>query len=252
MKRLTLALFGLSILVLQGCSSQPAKEGVDYTKAAEANANLGLRYMQQGNYELALKKLQKAIGFDKRYAPAHHYLGELYRRLEKYDEADDHFRDAIYYQKEPDYALYNNYGIFLCSQGNYDKGEKQLLKVLENPVYPRRDLVYENLGICVERKPNFERAEEYLRNALRINPRLPKSLLAMARVSFAKGEYLSTRAYLQRYLELARHTPQSLWLGIRAERLLGDKNAEASYGLQLKANFPDAPETKLYLQSGGH
>lgn len=251
MKRLITVLTGLSLLILQGCSSQPDREGIDYTKAAEVNATLGLRYMQQGNYELALKKLQKAIGFDPRYAPAHHYLGELYRRLEKYDEADEEYRDAIYYSDEPDYSLFNNYGIFLCSRKRYDEGEKQLLRVLENPVYPRKELVYENLGMCVEQKPNQERAEEYLRNALRINPRLPNSLLAMARLSFAKGEYLSTRAYLQRYLESARHTPETLWLGIRTERLLGDRNAVASYGLLLKANFPNAPETKLFLQSGG-
>jgi type IV pilus assembly protein PilF len=123
------------------------------------------------------------------------------------------------------------------------------LQVLENPVYAHKDQVYENLGTCVERKPDAGRAEEYLRSALRINPRLPRSLLAMARLSFDKGEYLSTRAYLQRYLAVARHTAESLWLGIRAERLLGDNNAVSSYGLWLKSNFPDAPETRLYLES---
>lgn len=251
MKRLIIILFALSGLALQGCSSQQPRDGIDYTKAAEANAVLGLRYMQQGNYEVAMKKLKKAIAFDNHYAPAHHYMAELYRRLEKYDDADDQYRDALYYMDEPDYSLYNNYGSFLCSRGRYDDGEEQLRHVLDNPVYPNRELVYENLGLCVERKPNLERAEEYLRSALRINPRLPKSLLAMARLSFGRGEYLSTRAYLQRYLEVARHTPESLWLGIRTERLLGDRNAVASYGLLLKANFPDAPETKLYLQSGG-
>ncbi len=239
----------LAVVALAGCGAKPLKEGVDATKAAEANATLGLRYMQQGSYEVAMQKLKRALEFDHRYGPAHHYLAELYRRLEKYDEADDHYRDAIAYS-DNDSALYNNYGVFLCSQNRYRKGEKQFLKVLSNPVYPRRDQVYENLGLCIERKPNIERAEEYLRSALRLNPRMPKSLLAMARISFNKGEYLSTRAYLQRYLAEAKHTAESLWLGIRAERLLGDRNAVSSYGLLLKANFPDAPETRLYLESG--
>ncbi len=251
MKHLLILLFALTSLALAGCSGQQVKEGVDTTRAAEANANLGLRYMQKGNYEQALKKLKKALYFDKSYAPAHHYMAELYRRLEKYEEADEHFRDALYYA-EDDSDLHNNYGAFLCSRQRYEEGEEQFLKVLDNPVYPSRDLVFENLGLCVESKPDLERAEGYLRSALRINPRLPKALLAMARLSFAKGENLSTRAYLQRYLELARHTPETLWLGIRAERLLGDNNAVSSYGLQLKANYPDAQQTKLYLQSGGN
>lgn len=251
MKYMLTVLFTISVVALTGCSGSAVKEGVDVTKAAEANATLGLRYMQQGNYELALKKLQKAVAFDRKYGPAYHYLGELYRRLERYEEADEHYRDALYYS-DKDYSLFNNYGIFLCSNGRYEEGEKQLLAVLENPVYPRSDQVYENLGLCVERLQKLERAEQYLRSALRINPRMPKSLLAMARLSFAKGEYLVTRAYLQRYLELARHTAETLWLGIRAERLLGDVNTVASYGLQLKSNFPLAPETRLYLESGGN
>lgn len=251
MKRTLITLLALGFVVLAGCASQPELEGVDTQKAAEANAQLGLRYMQQGNYEVALKKLQKALNFDDSYGPAHHYLAELYRRLDKVEEADKHYRDAIYYSDDEDFSLYNNYGVFLCSHDRHKEGEKQFLKVLENPVYPRRDQVYENLGLCAERIPNAERAEEYLRNALRINPRLPKSLLAMARLSFDKGEYLSSRAYLQRHLELARHTPESLWLGIRTERLLGDNNAVSSYGLLLKSNFPNAPETQLYLKSEG-
>lgn len=249
MSRTLIALLTLSVIVLGGCAGDPVKDGIDTKKAAQANARLGLRYMQQGNYEVALQKLNKALSFDNRHGPAHHYLAELYRRLDRYEKADEHYRDAIYYS-EDDSSLSNNYGAFLCSRERYDDGEKQFLNVLKNPVYPRKDQVYENLGLCVERKPNTERAEEYLRSALRINPRLPKSLLAMARLSFSSGNYLSTRAYLQRYLDVARHTAETLWLGIRAERLLGDKNAVSSYALLLKANFPDAPETKLYLESG--
>lgn len=249
MSRKLRTLLLIPLLVLAGCAGNPEHEGVDIKKAAEANATLGLRYMQQGNYEVAMNKFKRALSYDKHYGPAHHYIAELYRRLERYEEADDHYRDALAYTRD-DYSLYNNYGVFLCGRGRYDEGERQFLKVLENPVYPQTDQVYENLGLCVERKPNLERAEGYLRSALRLNPRLPKSLLGMGRISFARGEYLSSRAYLQRYLEVAKHTPESLWLGIRTERLLGDNNAVSSYGMLLKGNFPSAPETKLYLESG--
>ncbi len=248
MRRITLLISLFAMVLLAGCSN-PVREGVDTEKAAQANADLGLRYMMQGNYEVAMQKLNHALTYEPNHVPTHHYLGELYRRLERYDDADKHFRRALRYSDGEDSLLQNNYGSFLCSQGRINEGVRLFQKVLDNPVYPRRDQVYENLGLCLERKPDHDQAEMYLRKGLELNPQAPKSLLAMARLSLDRKSYLSARAYLQRYSEVARHTPESLWLGIRVERILGDKNALASYGLLLKGNFPNARETRLYLDS---
>lgn len=252
MKRMLMVSAALCVLVLSGCTTDGGtKEGVDVAKAAEERARLGLGYLKNGNYERAMLNLNKAIEHDKRYGPAHHYLGILYSRLGEYEKADEHYRDAIYYS-ENDYDLYNNYGTFLCSQKRYKEGERQLLEVLANPVYPRKDQLYENLGLCVEPKPDLEEAEKYYRKALQLNPRLPSSLLAMARISFSQDNFLGARAFLARYAEVVPQNPESLWLGIRVERALGDRNAVGSYGLQLKNKFPESEQTKLYLQSGGH
>lgn len=249
MKQVLLVLSLVLSTLLGGCSTTTVRDGVEPEKAAQANAQLGLRYMLQGNNEVALTKLKRSLEYDPHYVPAHHYMAELYRRLERYDDAEEHYREALNYLEGDDSALHNNYGAFLCSQDRFDEGEEQFKKVLENPVYPRRDLVYENMGLCLERKPDLAKAEEYLRKGLQLNPRLPKSLLAMGRISFEHKNYLSARAYLQRYQSVARPTPGSLWLGIRVERVLGDKDALASYGLLLRKTYPDAPETKLYLES---
>ena len=71
----------------------------------------------------------------------------------------------------------------------------------------------------------------------------------MSQISYEKANYLSARAYLQRYLEISRHTSTSLWLGIKIERELGDKDALSSYILSLKNNFPDSIEAGLLLES---
>ncbi len=249
MRKQTILVLSLFTMVLVSGCSNPVREGVDTAKAAQANADLGLRYMMQGNYETAMQKLNHALTYESGHVAANHYLAELYRRLEQYDDADKHFRRALSNADSDNSALQNNYGSFLCSQGRIYAGVKQLKKALDNPVYPQRDLVYENLGLCLQRKPDPEKAEMYLREGLEINPRMPKSLLAMARLSLADKKYLSARAYLQRYSEVARHSPESLWLGIQVERVLGDKNALASYGLSLRGNFPNSDETRLYLES---
>lgn len=251
MRRIGLLVLMTLLITLTGCSgsSIAVKEGVDVKKAAAANAELGLRYMLQGNNEVAMTKLQRALEFDDSYGPAHHYIAELYRRLNRPADAEDHYEDALRYSEGDTSLLHNNYGAFLCGQQRYKEGERQFRMVLENPVYPRRDQVFENMGMCMLRRPDLKKAEEYLRTALQINPRLPGALLAMARVSFDEKNYMSSRAYLQRFQSETKPTPESLWLGIQVERILGDKDALASYGLALKGRFPDAQETKLYLES---
>jgi len=234
-------------LLLAGCGASSTRE-VNPKQAAEANAELGLQYMLNGQYEVAMEKLKRALDFDSSNAHANHYMAELYNRLGRFDDAEKYYHRAIR-EADHDSLLDNNYGAFLCSRKRYDDAIEQFLKALENPVYHGRLDTMENIGLCMLEKPDVKMAEEYLRKTLAADPRRPKSLLGMARINFKQGSYMSTRAYLQRYLEVAPHTPETLWLGIRTERILGDKDALASYGLLLRNNYPNAEETRLYLQS---
>lgn len=238
----------LAVILLGGCASTVERESMDLKKAAELNAELGLNYMVQGNNEMAMEKLLKAVEYDSRSVNAHHYIAELYRRLGSKDKAMEHFRRAATLAPR-DSSILNNHGVFLCSEQRFDDGEKQLLQALDNPVWPGRDQAYENLGRCMADKGDMAKAEQYYREALKGNPRLPKSLLAMTEISLQQGNHISARAFLQRYAVVAPHTAQSLWLGIQIERSLGDRNALSSYGMSLRNNFPTAEETQLYLKS---
>jgi type IV pilus assembly protein PilF len=235
-------------MLVAGCSSSPSRDKVDPKEVAEANADLGLQYMLNGQYEVAMEKLKRALENNSDSVNANHYMAELHNRLGRYDDAERYYRRAVS-EADNDAPLNNNYGVFLCGRKKYDQAEQQFLKALENPVYRGRIDTMENIGVCMLDKPDVKKGEEYLRKTLAADPRRPKSLLGMARINFTQGNYMSTRAYLQRYLEVARHTPETLWLGIRTERILGDKDALSSYAMLLKNNFPNAEETRLYLQS---
>ena len=73
----------------------------------------------------------------------------------------------------------------------------------------------------------------------------------MSQASLESGNHLSARGYLQRYLEIGRHTPSTLWLGVQIEKELGDKNAVASYSMLLRSKFPESPEAQKLNQSQG-
>jgi type IV pilus assembly protein PilF len=70
-------------------------------------------------------------------------------------------------------------------------------------------------------------------------------------MSFADGRVQEARTFLNRYMQAAPPTPEVLWLGVRIERALGDRQSEATYVQQLRRLFPGAPETQLLGQQGG-
>jgi len=242
----------LMLLLLAGCAGNPAGDNLKARNSsnavAETNLNLGVAYMQRGEYEKALEKLDRAYKADPDYYATQNAYGLLYQELGKPKLADEHFRKALRLNSQ-DSGTRNNYGQFLCQQGHYQKAESMFEKAAQNPLYKTPAIPLTNAGICAIQNHNTAKAEQYFRHALKIDPRIPAALLHMAHISYDKGNYMSARGYLQRYQQVAKHTPDSLWLGIRVERKLGDKDAVASYGLLLKNNFPDSDEASRYLES---
>lgn len=258
------ALLGL-ILGLAACNTTPSSTaspgsgsnlsepnaGDRSDTLAETNVKLGIGYLQQGQRELALSKLQRALALDPNLPSAHNAIAIVYEQLGERGLADQHYQRAVSLGPQ-DSSAHNNYGAFLCRNNQLDKAEEQFLLALNNPLYKSPESAYENAGLCALRAPNLPKAEKYFRSALQINPKLSSSLYQMAWISFEKQEYLPARGYLQRYSEVAKQHAQSLWLGIKIERVLGDKNAVASYSLLLRSNFPDSDEAKLLQESTGN
>ncbi|MDH3947841.1 MAG: type IV pilus biogenesis/stability protein PilW [Gammaproteobacteria bacterium] len=252
MKSGIVSLLVVSMLLLSACATKTDRETQDSNDASDYNAQLGLAYINQGRYEIAQNKLKKAIEQNPDNAVAHHYMAELYRRLGEFDKAETHFKEALDLAPKNS-SLLNNYGVFLCDAKKYKEAYTYFDKVLKDPLYPSKGSVYENIGLCAQSEGNLKTAEENLRFALRLNPQSPKSLLAMAQISFDKQKYAASRKYFYQYLENARHTPASLWLGILLENRSGNKNRVASYVVLLKGKYPDSEEAELLkkMQASG-
>ena len=236
----------LFVLITSGCTTQTQIEGVDNKKASVANAELGVAYIKRGKYKVAMYKLKKALEYDDDNANAHHYIAELYRRLEQNEEADSHFKQALDLDEENS-SLKNNYGIFLCGTGSYEKGLKYLNQVLLDPLYSDKGQAYENMGICADKQGNIKKAEQYYISALKFNMNSPSALLGLAQIEFDKGHVKLAAQYLSRHEKLARPTPQSLWLDLLIARKKGLKGKAGSLAIKIKQYFPDSKEAK-YLE----
>jgi len=94
------------------------------------------------------------------------------------------------------------------------------------------------------KKPDNHAAAVYFRMVLEHNPRQPQALLHLARYNYETGKVLQARGFMQRYFEVAMDTPEALLLAFRIERVLGDKNAQASFALRLRGKFPQSEEAR--------
>jgi type IV pilus assembly protein PilF len=141
------------------------------------------------------------------------------------------------------YAL-NAYGSYLCKLGEYQKATPLFQLALDNPLYQTPWVALSNAGYCASKSGDLAAAESYLLKALERNPGYPTALQQMAQVRYDQEKYLSTRAYLERYRELAKPTASLLYLSILTERKLGDANQARSDELLLKSEFPDSEQAR--------
>ena len=239
----------LLVLFAQGCAqnNDMGRKG-DPIKASQIYAELGLGYLQEGEVERAISKLERALELNKKNAPAHHYLAEAYKQLNDPELAEQHFKKAVALAPN-DASILNNYGAFLCSQSRIDDAEKYFLKAAQTPRYRTPELAYENAALCAMRADDKTRAETYFRKALSLMPNLPKSLFYMAQLSYDKGDYLRARAFLQRLEKARAMTEQALRLGIKVETALGDSAAAARYRQALDKRLNPVSDKKQTSES---
>ena len=221
-----------------------SREAPERSAIAKANLDLGVEYMQRGEYEVALERFNRAIEADRNFSATYSMLGLLYQRLGEDKLAEENFKHAIKLDDSAP-AYFNNYGQFLCKQDRTGEAEQNFLKAAGNPLNGAPELAYSNAGTCAFMHKDIAKATEYFKKALSEEPRMPVALLGMSEIKYNHADYQAADGYLHRYLQVAKHNPRSLWLGIRIKNQLGDADAQASYALQLRNLFPDSEEAAL-------
>lgn len=232
------------VLLLGACSHAKKNSGEDTAdphKAAQINTELGFGYLRQGEVEIAISKFERAISYDATSVSAHYALGLAYEQQGKVGLAEEYFQRALKLD-EQDSAANNNYGTFLCRQQRLLEAEKYFLAALKDPKYQTPELAYLNAALCVKKIPDYPKAEAYLKKVLELNPKVPVALYHMADIQYDKKNYLSARAYLQRYMELGSADARILWLGFEIEKRMGDSVQAKLFADKLLKEFPASQE----------
>jgi len=243
-----------ALVVLTGCGTpsgggQAAPEQLKSRANASAKVHTELAgmYYERAQMGIALGEIDLALQANPSYAPAYSVRGLIHMALREDKEAGDDFQQSLRLDKS-DSEAHNNYGWFLCQRGKEKESIAHFLAALKNPLYGTPERAYLNAGLCSKKAGNNKDAEEFLQRALQVQPGMPQAQLAMAELSFTNGDYAAAKKYFAGFSEKSDSlTAEQLWLAVRIERKVGDRNSEASYGMQLRKRFPDARETKLFM-----
>jgi len=240
------------LCVLAGCASRlpslagytPQDGDSDVNKRARIHAELAAGYLELGNYGVALQEANEALKADPNYVPAHNVLGLAYMELRDDKSAEASFQRALRINAL-DSDSNNNYGWFLCQRKREKESVKFFLDALRNPLYQTPEKSWVNAGICARQAGDQVNAEDYFQRAVKLRPNQPQALQQLADMAFRRRDFVGAKVYLSRVQrDAGSPSPEFLWLALRVERSLGDRNAEQSLAFQLQKNFPESREAR--------
>jgi len=241
---MTRILLCCAALTLSACSWFDSKSSDrDSKQVSDTYFQLGVRYLDMNKIDDAKENLTRAIDENSDNTNARNALAVLYEKLRQYDEAEDEYETALSINPD-DFGTQNNLGRFWCEHEQPEKGLALLIKAGDNPLNERQWLALTNAGRCELTLGHNDQAETFFRKALDLNNTYAPALAAMQKISYQKGELWPAKAFLARYLSVAAHTPETLFIGYHTERALGNQTSAEEYRTLLRDKFPNSSEAK--------
>ncbi|MEJ1169109.1 type IV pilus biogenesis/stability protein PilW [Variovorax sp. CCNWLW235] len=214
-------------------------------RRARLRLELASGYFEHGQNTVALDEIKQALVADPNYADAYSLRGLVYMRLEDAGMAEDSFRRAIAINPR-DPNVRHNYGWLLCQQNRYGDAAQQFSAALAVPSYTDRAKTLMTQGVCQLKAGQRPEAERSLMQAYEIDAGNPVVGFNLASLLAQREEWSRAQFYIRRVNNSPSASAETLWLGIKIERRLNNREAVAQLGGQLQRRFPQSREAIAY------
>lgn len=258
-----LALSGLLMALaggLTGCASGPATSAVatankadfitdsdetDARKRARIRLELAVGYFEQGKTTTALDELKQSINADPTLFEAYNLRGLIYMRLNDVGLAEESFRRALVINPRAS-NVQHNYGWLLCQQSRVPEAVQMFAAAIADPNYGDRAKTWMTQGLCQMKIGKAADAEASLAHSYELDAGNPITGYNLALLLFNRGELVRAQFYVRRLNNSELANAESLWLGIKVERRMDNREAMLQLASQLKKRFPQSKELALY------
>jgi len=151
-----------AVLFLAGCVSSQIDPEFNHSEALKARINLALAYLEQQDYPKAKENIDKAIAHDRNDYLPYSVLAYYYQQTGDVANSQKAYQKALKLsQNRPD--VLNNYGTFLCKQGQFQQAYQQFEQAVKSPepYYHQADSL-ENIVLCAKAEPNQAKMQQAL------------------------------------------------------------------------------------------
>jgi type IV pilus assembly protein PilF len=217
----------------------------DARRRARIRLELASNYFEMGQTAVALDEVKQSLAADANYADAYNLRGLIYMRLNDFPQAEDSFRRALAL-RAGDPSLLHNVGWLLCQQKRYEQADQHFTRALSNPAYTSRSKTLMAKGLCQVSAEQYAEAELSLSKAYELDAANPVVGYHLAALLLRRGELSRAQFYIRRLNNSEYANAESLWLGIKVERAIGDVVASRQLADQLRKRFPDSREWGAY------
>ncbi len=214
-------------------------------RRARIRLELAAGYFEQGQTTVALDEIKLALAADPSYAPIYTLRGLVYARMNETALAEDSFRRAQQLNpRDPEVA--HHYGLFACDQGRYAQAINLFQQALASPVYGGQARTLMAKGVCQVRAGQFEEAESSLARSYELDVGNPITAYNLAALQFRRGDDEKARFTIRKLNNSELANAETLWLGVKVERRLGNTEAMQQLAQQLGRRYPESREWAAY------
>jgi tetratricopeptide (TPR) repeat protein len=162
-------------LMLSLCASSQQRLQKQRAEDPQYQYNIGLVYLQNGNFDEAAKYFNKALSLRSNFYLALNGLGLTNFMQGKFQNAAGYFEKCL--QVNPGFTEARNYlGSVYQELGLLDKAEEEFKKAIADETYKSRELPYYNLARLYLVQDKDEEALQLVEKSIAINNRMVMSL----------------------------------------------------------------------------
>jgi type IV pilus assembly protein PilF len=195
---------------------------------SESRIELGLGYMGQGNMVRARENLELAIRHAPDYYRARLSIAHYFEQVGELDEARIAYKKALRLDSKNGNVL-NNYGTFLCKQGEYDQADKYFNRAIDQPYYYLVSASYENAAFCALKAGEVDQARDYFSRAIDHEPNRVKSIIQLSQIEVNAKDYDDARQRLFKFHQHYGYQIPSLKILIELEKKSGNIALQKKY-----------------------